>query len=135
MARYLAAMVLWAVFVIVSVHVAAAFQMAGWISAIRLWPLAAAQLLILVLCVLGSSRLLTAHHDKGVSRSDQPVPLGTEENRKESFPAYLWVCTGVLALAVRLAGQCGNWNDAAAEHGSAVAGASGELVRRAYHEA
>jgi len=41
--RYLAAMVLWAAFVIVPVHVAAALQMAGWISAIRLWPLAAAQ--------------------------------------------------------------------------------------------
>ena len=92
-------MVLWAVFVIVPVHVAAAFQMAGWISAIRLWPLAATQLLILVLSVLGSSRrrLVTAHHDKGISRSAQPVPLGTEENWKDSFPTYLWVCTGVLA--------------------------------------
>jgi len=99
MVRYFAAMVLWAVFVIVPVHVAAAFQMAGWISAIRLWPLAATQLLILVLSVLGSSRrrLVTAHHDKGISRSAQPVPLGTEENWKDSFPTYLWVCTGVLA--------------------------------------
>src|ERR1700758_2138768 len=99
MARYLAAMVLWAVFVIVPVHVAAAFQMAGWISTIRLWPLGAAQLLILVLCVLGSSRLVTAHPDKGVSRPDQAVPVGTEGNWKDSFPAYLWVCTGVLAAS------------------------------------
>lgn len=97
--RYLAAMVLWAAFVIVPVHVAATSQMAGWISAIRLWPLAAAQLLILVLCVLGRSRLVPAHHDKGVSRSAQPVPLGTEENWKDNFPAYLWVCTGVLAAS------------------------------------
>lgn len=101
MVRYIAAMVLWAVFVIAPVHIAAALQMAGWISTIRLWPLAVAQLFILMLSVVGSfrPRLVQAHDDEGMSTSAQPAPLRTEENRKDSIPTYLWVCIGVLAAS------------------------------------
>src|SRR5579864_5226717 len=67
--RHLASMVLWAVLVIVPVHISAALQMAGWISATRLWPLAGTQLLILVLTALVSarSRRVNAHRDEETS--------------------------------------------------------------------
>ena len=106
MVRYLAAMVLWSVFVIVPVHLAAAARMAGWISAIRLWPLAVAQLVILVLSVLAIARrrLIAEHHDESGSRSAPGVPVGTEEKGRESFPTYLWFCMGALAASYAVFG-------------------------------
>jgi hypothetical protein len=106
MVRCLAAMVLWAVFVIVPVHLAAVARMAGWITQIRLWPLAVAQLLILMLCVVAvvRRRLLTGHHHEGVSRPAHPVPLGTQEKARHIFPTYIWVCMGALAASYAVFG-------------------------------
>ncbi len=119
--RHLASMVLWAVLVIVPVHISAALQMAGWISAIRLWPLAGTQLLILVLTALVSarSRRVNAHRDEETSAG--VASLETEYRSKDGLPRYLWICIGVIAasyavFAVNLASSYPTGWDALAYH-------------------